>query len=432
MWRLEIDPTFSSSFATVTLLDRPADIERLRRRLRPRRRASCPGCASASRTRPLGLAPVWVDVADVDLDHHVRHVTLPAPGTAAPAARPGHRAAGRPVRPRRGRCGSSYVVDGARGRPGRVHPEDAPHASPTARTASRSRCSSSTSSATAPEPPPLTDGGAGRRRARAGRRRRPTRSWRRVGNGVRFSTGGCTQVTEPACSIRRRLVRDRLATVGERVRGTVSTLPTPSGPTRRCGPTARSAATSRCCRCRSTPVKDGRPHARRHPQHRVPHRRRRRRRRLPPRAGRAGRQRCGPRWPSAPGRKESGAERLHPGPPRACPRARWTSAERFAAIHAAADAVRASAAVGISLGVARRPGRRAADVAARAPGPPAVRARSTSPPPTCARRRSRCTSPAPASWRNYPVGPLAGVAFNLTLLCYCGSLDMGLHVDPPR
>ena len=30
---------------------------------------------------------------------------------------------------------------------------------------------------------------------------------------------------------------------------------------------------------------------------------------------------------------------------------------------------------------------------------------------------------------NYPVGPLAGVAFNLTLLSYCGSLDMGMNVD---
>jgi len=30
---------------------------------------------------------------------------------------------------------------------------------------------------------------------------------------------------------------------------------------------------------------------------------------------------------------------------------------------------------------------------------------------------------------NYPVGPLAGVAFNLTLLSYLGSLDMGLNID---
>ena len=31
--------------------------------------------------------------------------------------------------------------------------------------------------------------------------------------------------------------------------------------------------------------------------------------------------------------------------------------------------------------------------------------------------------------QNYPMGPLAGVAFNLTLLSYLGSLDMGLNID---
>jgi WS/DGAT/MGAT family acyltransferase len=30
---------------------------------------------------------------------------------------------------------------------------------------------------------------------------------------------------------------------------------------------------------------------------------------------------------------------------------------------------------------------------------------------------------------NYPLGPIAGTAFNLTMMSYCGSLDMGLHVD---
>ena len=31
--------------------------------------------------------------------------------------------------------------------------------------------------------------------------------------------------------------------------------------------------------------------------------------------------------------------------------------------------------------------------------------------------------------QNYPVGPLGGVAFNLTLLSYMGSLDMGANID---
>ena len=30
---------------------------------------------------------------------------------------------------------------------------------------------------------------------------------------------------------------------------------------------------------------------------------------------------------------------------------------------------------------------------------------------------------------NYPIGPLVGVAFNLTLLSYNGSLDMGVNID---
>jgi diacylglycerol O-acyltransferase len=30
---------------------------------------------------------------------------------------------------------------------------------------------------------------------------------------------------------------------------------------------------------------------------------------------------------------------------------------------------------------------------------------------------------------NYPLGPTGGTAFNLTLLSYCGSLDMGCHID---
>jgi diacylglycerol O-acyltransferase len=29
----------------------------------------------------------------------------------------------------------------------------------------------------------------------------------------------------------------------------------------------------------------------------------------------------------------------------------------------------------------------------------------------------------------YAVGPLAGTAFNLTMMSYCGALNLGLHVD---
>jgi len=30
---------------------------------------------------------------------------------------------------------------------------------------------------------------------------------------------------------------------------------------------------------------------------------------------------------------------------------------------------------------------------------------------------------------NYPIGPTAGVAFNLTTMSYLGSMDMGVHID---
>ena len=30
---------------------------------------------------------------------------------------------------------------------------------------------------------------------------------------------------------------------------------------------------------------------------------------------------------------------------------------------------------------------------------------------------------------NYPIGPLSNTAFNLTMMSYRGSLDMGLHID---
>jgi len=81
MWRLEADPRLSSTFANVTILDRPPDVDRLRRRMEhvaarmPRlRRCVRPGAGN--------LAPaVWADDPDFDIDHHVRHIALPAPGS---------------------------------------------------------------------------------------------------------------------------------------------------------------------------------------------------------------------------------------------------------------------------------------------------------------------------------------------------------------
>jgi diacylglycerol O-acyltransferase / wax synthase len=80
MWTLEKDPHLSSTFANVTVLDRPPDVDRLRRRMEralalvPRLRQRVgPGLG---RLAP----PQWQDT-DVDLTYHIRRIALPAPGT---------------------------------------------------------------------------------------------------------------------------------------------------------------------------------------------------------------------------------------------------------------------------------------------------------------------------------------------------------------
>jgi diacylglycerol O-acyltransferase len=80
MWTLEKDPHLSSTFANVTIFDRPPDLDRLRRRMQravaivPRlRQRVVPGLG---RLAP----PGWGDDPEFELDRHVRRVALPAPG----------------------------------------------------------------------------------------------------------------------------------------------------------------------------------------------------------------------------------------------------------------------------------------------------------------------------------------------------------------
>jgi WS/DGAT/MGAT family acyltransferase len=81
MWRLEKDPYLSSTFGTVSLLDRPPDFDRLRARMEratwviPRLRWRVhPSAVSLS-------APTWADDPEFDIDVHVRRIALPSPGT---------------------------------------------------------------------------------------------------------------------------------------------------------------------------------------------------------------------------------------------------------------------------------------------------------------------------------------------------------------
>ncbi len=81
MWRLEKDPHLSSTFAAVTILDRPPDFDRLLTRME---RAVHVVERLGQRVQPAPVnltAPTWVTDSNFDLRYHVRHVALPKPGT---------------------------------------------------------------------------------------------------------------------------------------------------------------------------------------------------------------------------------------------------------------------------------------------------------------------------------------------------------------
>ena len=81
MWSVERDPVLRSSFTNVTVLEQSPDVARLRERIerslddvpRLRQRVHVP-------TGPLPT-PEWVGDEQFDLDYHVRHVALPQPGS---------------------------------------------------------------------------------------------------------------------------------------------------------------------------------------------------------------------------------------------------------------------------------------------------------------------------------------------------------------
>ncbi len=81
MWRMEKDPYLSSTFANVTVLDRPPDFERLVRRME-HSTWIVPRLRQRVQPAPANLtAPTWVDDSSFDIRYHVRHIALPKPGT---------------------------------------------------------------------------------------------------------------------------------------------------------------------------------------------------------------------------------------------------------------------------------------------------------------------------------------------------------------
>jgi WS/DGAT/MGAT family acyltransferase len=81
MWNLEKDPALASTFANVTILDQPPDVDRLRKTMehavRVVPRLGQRVVPALGRLAP----PEWHEDAEFDLDYHIRHIGLPAPAT---------------------------------------------------------------------------------------------------------------------------------------------------------------------------------------------------------------------------------------------------------------------------------------------------------------------------------------------------------------
>jgi WS/DGAT/MGAT family acyltransferase len=81
MWNVERDPWLNPNGATISLLDQPPDAEQFTRRLRyavaniPRLRERV--VPTLGRLMP----PAWATDVEFDFDYHVRHVSLPKPGS---------------------------------------------------------------------------------------------------------------------------------------------------------------------------------------------------------------------------------------------------------------------------------------------------------------------------------------------------------------
>lgn len=81
MWRLEKDPHLSSTFGSVTILDRAPDFDSLRRRM-DRAVVAIPRLRQRVMPAPANLSPpVWVEDSNFDINMHVRRIACPKPGT---------------------------------------------------------------------------------------------------------------------------------------------------------------------------------------------------------------------------------------------------------------------------------------------------------------------------------------------------------------
>ena len=81
MWRLEKDPFLSSTFSNVSILDRPMNVAAFMRRMH-RATVAFPRLRQRVQPAPANLgAPFWQPDPHFDLAHHVRHIALPGEGS---------------------------------------------------------------------------------------------------------------------------------------------------------------------------------------------------------------------------------------------------------------------------------------------------------------------------------------------------------------
>lgn len=81
MWRLEKDPYLASTFANITILDRPPDMDLLYARME-RTSILFPRLRRRVQLSPGNIGnPTWVDDPGFDIRYHVRQMALPAPGS---------------------------------------------------------------------------------------------------------------------------------------------------------------------------------------------------------------------------------------------------------------------------------------------------------------------------------------------------------------
>jgi WS/DGAT/MGAT family acyltransferase len=421
MWRLEKDPHLGSTFANITVLDRPLDYARFRRRVE-RATWTIPRLRHRVQPGPVALSPpVWVDDPDFDLDYHVRHVALPKPGSMRQlcdlatliAADPFDRT--RPL-------WEFVAVDGLKGGRGALI-QKMHHTIADGETSVRLSLEYLDFERDAPEPPPVdaadlpepeplptTSSGGALRDMFAGSLRIPIGFARQLGDLATDPTrlpeasvaaaetvrGIVTQLSdvEKARSPlwTARSLRRRLETVRAPFEDTKKAAKRLDGSLNTAFLTIAADGAGRYHRKLGSPVDQLR-------------------------ASMAISTRT----------SESGSNAFTLAR-MLVPTGEMDIAERFAAIHAAAGTARAGAAsaslatlatvtatlpTSLVTRIARQQGETIDFATSNVRGSPIT-----------------CYIAGAEMLENYPIGPLAGVAFNLTLLSYAGSLDMGLHLDP--